>query len=59
MPELPDAGEPVGRRKGGAGRPECPAALTNLTAIVPGKEGKSFLTSTTSEHTEIDIIRQQ
>lgn len=51
VPELPDDGEPVGRRKGGAGRPECPAGLTNLTAIVPGKEGKSFLTSTTSEHT--------
>ena len=51
MPDLPDGGEPVGRRKGGAGRPECPAGLTNLTAIVPGKEGKSFSASTTSENT--------
>ena len=51
MPDLPDGGEPVGRRKGGAGRPECPAALTNLTAIVPGKGNKSFLGSTTSENT--------
>lgn len=59
MPELPDAGEPVGRRKGGADRPECPAALTNLTAIVPGKEGKSFLTSTTSEHTTFWVYLPQ
>lgn len=49
-PELPDAGKAVGSRKGNANGPECPAALTNLTAIVPSKEGKSFLTSTTSEH---------
>ncbi|MEM9924473.1 MAG: DUF928 domain-containing protein [Cyanobacteria bacterium P01_D01_bin.50] len=50
IPELADPDQPLGRRKGVASAPECPQALTNLTAIVPGKEGKSFLTSTTSEH---------
>ncbi|MCC5661333.1 DUF928 domain-containing protein [Nostoc sp. XA010] len=47
QPALPRSGAPTGRRRAGAGRnPDCPTSLTRLTALVPGDEGKSVLTST-------------
>lgn len=51
QPKLPPNGAPTGRRKGGAGRnPDCPSSLTNLTALVPGEQGKSYLASTVAEN---------
>lgn len=49
--QWPDNGAPNGRRRAGAGRnPDCPSSLTNLTALVPGNEDDSFLTSTIAEN---------
>jgi hypothetical protein len=50
-PKLPRNGAPTGRRRAGAGRnPECPSSLTRLTALVPGEQGKSILSSTLAEN---------
>ncbi|MCW5315506.1 DUF928 domain-containing protein [Nostoc sp. KVJ3] len=56
-PTLPDNGAPVGRRRGGTSRSDCPALNIPVTALVPGKEALgdfqdsiSFLGSTISEH---------
>jgi hypothetical protein len=56
-PTLPDNGAPVGRRRGGTSRSDCPALNIPVTALVPGKEAlgdfqdsTSFLASTISEH---------
>ncbi|MDZ8105931.1 MAG: DUF928 domain-containing protein [Nostoc sp. DedQUE12a] len=57
QPKLPDNGAPVGRRRGGTSRNDCPALNIPVTALVPGKEAlndfqdsTSFLASTTSAH---------
>ncbi|MGD1874231.1 MAG: DUF928 domain-containing protein [Mastigocoleus sp.] len=50
LPPISDGGAPTGRRKGGAGRPECPAAIAGITALVPGVGGKSVLASTVAEN---------
>ncbi|UKO95878.1 DUF928 domain-containing protein [Nostoc sp. UHCC 0870] len=55
--QLPDNGAPLGRRRGGTSRNDCPALKIPVTALVPGKErldniqgSISFLASTISEH---------
>ena len=55
--KLPARGSPIGRRRGGTSRNNCPALDSSLTALVPGQEAatglsqsKSFLASTVSEH---------
>lgn len=55
--KLPPRGSPIGRRRGGTNRNNCPALDLPPTALVPGKEtftrlaqSKSFLASTVSEH---------
>lgn len=57
LPQLPDNGTPLGRRRGGTSRNDCPALNIPLTALVPGKEtfdnfqgSKSFLAVTISEY---------
>ncbi|ACC81654.1 DUF928 domain-containing protein [Nostoc punctiforme] len=57
QPKLPDNGAPIGRRRGGTSRNDCPAVNIPVTALVPGKEASgdsqdsaSFLASTISEH---------
>lgn len=60
-PKLPDNGAPIGRRRGGTSRDQCPALNLPLTALVPGREilvgetspqsaSKSFLASTLTQH---------
>ncbi|WP_242054577.1 DUF928 domain-containing protein [Nostoc sp. FACHB-190] len=56
-PKLPDNGAPVGRRRGGTSRNDCPALNIPLTALVPGQEtldnfqgSTSFLAATISEY---------
>ncbi|WP_084226959.1 DUF928 domain-containing protein [Nostoc sp. KVJ20] len=56
-PPLPDNGAPVGRRRGGTSRNDCPALKIPVTALVPGKErlndfqdSTSLLASTISEY---------
>jgi hypothetical protein len=44
LPKFPKYGTPTGRRRGGAGRTECPKKLINMTALVP-----AFTTATTDE----------
>ena len=55
--KLPSRGAPLGRRRGGTSRNGCPAVDVPLTALVPGQEtatglssSNSFLASTVSEH---------
>ncbi|BAY23135.1 hypothetical protein NIES2100_28990 [Calothrix sp. NIES-2100] len=36
LPRLPKNGTPTGRRRGGAGRNECPSQLSKIVALVPG-----------------------
>ncbi|KYC43103.1 hypothetical protein WA1_13455 [Scytonema hofmannii PCC 7110] len=57
QPQLPDNGAPIGRRRGGTSRNDCPALNIPVTALVPGKEklddfqdSASFLASTISKH---------
>jgi hypothetical protein len=57
LQKLPNRGAPVGRRRGGTSRNNCPALDLPLTALVPGKEtlaglskSNSFLAPTVSEH---------
>ncbi|NJL10345.1 MAG: DUF928 domain-containing protein [Calothrix sp. SM1_7_51] len=59
QPQLPPTGPQTGRRRAGAGRPECAVELTGITALVPGFEetntasnkiSKSILASTVSAH---------
>ncbi|MCF4965684.1 DUF928 domain-containing protein [Nostoc sp. CMAA1605] len=56
-PQFPDNGAPVGRRRGGTSRNDCPALNIPLTALVPGQEkldnfqgSTSFLAATISEY---------
>ncbi|MBD2387103.1 DUF928 domain-containing protein [Cylindrospermum sp. FACHB-282] len=46
-PDLPDNGAPIGRRRGGTSRNDCPAFNTPLTALVPGKENSEALLAST------------
>ncbi len=55
--KLPARGSPIGRRRGGTSRNNCPALDSSVTALVPGQEtrtglskSESFLASTVSEH---------
>lgn len=57
LPKLPPRGAPIGRRRGGTSRNNCPPLETPLTALVPGEEtsaglvqSNSFLASTVSEN---------
>ncbi len=57
LPKLPPRGAPIGRRRGGTSRNNCPAISSPLTALVPGSEiskesaqSNSYLASTTSEN---------
>ena len=54
LPDLPDNGAPIGRRRGGTSRNDCPALNAPMTALVPGEDtgepdSKSYLATTISE----------
>ena len=57
LPKLPTRGAPVGRRRGGTSRNNCPPLEQPLTALVPGEEtspglakSNSYLANTVSEN---------
>ena len=62
-PPLPNNGTPVGRRRGGTSRNQCPVSNLPLTALVPGQDTSkqtgqnfvSFLASTVSEYPTVWI----
>ena len=62
-PPLPNNGIPLGRRRGGTSRNQCPAIDLPLTALVPGQDNSkqtgqsfvSFLASTVSEYPTVWI----
>lgn len=67
LPKLPDNGTPIGRRRGGTSRNDCPASDTSLIALVPGQDTSieeghkslSFLASTVAEHPTIWVYLPQ
>ncbi len=66
-PPLPNNGIPVGRRRGGTSRNQCPVSNLPLTALVPGQDTSkqigqnfvSFLASTVSEYPTVWIYIPQ
>ena len=48
LPKLPPRGAPIGRRRGGTSRNNCPSLNPPLTALVPGSETDKELDSSNS-----------